>query len=367
MSWRLGLTRLAAVVGGDLQAAARRAGGGRRLWEAGSRDLERWMRLDAEGLRRVIECRGAMHPRRELAAMSERSIGWIPGDDARMPAAIGALVDAPFGLFTLGRPLDAVMPPDRPVVAIVGSRRATAFGARFTERIAGALAARGAVVVSGLALGIDAAAHQGALDAGRATVAVLGGGVDVVYPRRHRALRERIVAEGVLLSEYWPGTSPAPWRFPARNRIVAGLADAVVVVEAGERSGALITADFALELGRPVLAVPGAPGSAASAGCHTLLRAGAALCETEEDVIVEVPAAMWDAPATPGAPVELDGVEASIYRLLQTEPLRSDELVERLGVGAAGVAAALARLEIGGLVLRGQAQRFWAAPLRGAA
>ncbi len=174
------------------------------------------------------------------------------------------------------------------MVAIVGSRRATPQGLALARDLAAALVERGAVIVSGLAHGIDAAAHEGALRAGGTTVAVLGCGVDVPYPRRNRDLARRIRERGALVSEYWPGTPPAPWRFPARNRIVAGLAGAVAVVEAGRRSGALITADFALELGRPVLAVPGWPGAVASEGCNALLRAGAALLETAEDVIAEM-------------------------------------------------------------------------------
>jgi len=366
MSWQLGLARIAAVVGGDLQGAARRAGGGRRLWEATRPELERWMRIDPDTLDRVIACRREMDARAEVEALSAQGIRHLPSDDPDVPAGLRALPDAPFGVFATGRPLREVLPAGRPAVAIVGSRRATAFGLRFAQRLAGALADRGATVLSGLALGIDAAAHEGALDAGHATVAVLGGGVDVVYPRRHRALRERIVEHGALLSEYWPGTAPAPWRFPARNRIVAGIADAVVVVEAGERSGALITADFALEIGRPVLAVPGSPGASASVGCHALLRAGAGLCETVDDVVAELPSLAWRDP-TPEAAVALEGVDEAIYRLLQLEPLRADELVDRLGGDVAAVAAGLARLEVSGLVLRGQAQRFWAAPLRGAA
>jgi DNA processing protein len=179
-------------------------------------------------------------------------------------------------------------------------------------------------------------------------------------------LRRSILSRGAVLSEYWPGTEPAPWRFPARNRIVAGLADAVVVVEAGERSGALITADFALDQGRPVLAVPGAPGATASVGCNALLRAGAAMCERVEDVIEECPGYAWGHGEL-GFRAAPEGLDGRIYELLGREPLRADEICPRLGIAAETVAVALGRLELDGYVVRGQGQRFWAASLRSAA
>ena len=214
-------------------------------------------------------------------------------------------------------------------------------------------------MVSGLAHGIDAAAHEGALAAGGTTVAVLGSGVDVPYPRRNRELATRIVRGGMLASEYWPGTPPAPWRFPARNRIVAGLAHAVAVVEAGRRSGALITADFALEQGRPVLAVPGWPGAEASAGCNALLRAGAALLETADDVVAELPDHPFG-PARPAGGAPPAGLAERVLALLRRQPMRADELAAALGAAAGPVAAALALLEVDGHAVRGEGQRFWA-------
>ena len=166
----------------------------------------------------------------------------------------------------------------------------------------------------------------------------------------------------MLVSEYWPGTPPAPWRFPARNRIVAGLAQAVAVIEAGRRSGALITADFGLELGRPVLAVPGWPGSVASEGCNGLLRAGAGLLEEAADVVFEVPRAPWREETPAAARAALEGLPGAIHELLQREPMGADRLADELGEGPAEVAGALALLEVEGLVVRGEAQRFWAAP-----
>jgi len=366
MSWQLGLTRLAVLVGRDLQRAARHAGGGERLWRAGPTTLERLLKLDVETLASVRAWRRTFDPAAEITAFRVGGIRWVPLGDGDYPAALAEIPDPPFGLFTCGVPLDATSVSGDPIVAIVGSRRPTAAGLRFARGLAGALADRGALIVSGLALGVDAEAHEGALLAGEPTVAVLGSGVDVIHPRRNTALRHRIAASGTLVSEYWPGTTPAPWRFPARNRIVAGIADAVVVVEAGERSGALITADFALEQGRAVLAVPGAPGAVASVGCNALLRAGAAMCESAADVLAELPAASWR-PERRQAQTVPDGLDGRIYMLLSHEPLVIEQLATRTSGDPASIAGALARLEIDGLVVRGQDQRFWASPLRGAA
>ena len=172
-----------------------------------------------------------------------------------------------------------------PVLAAVGSRTAGEPGLALARRLCRAAAAAGALVVSGLALGIDAAAHEGALDAAEPTVAVLGCGADVAYPPRNRALHGRVIEQGLVVSEYPAGTEPAPWRFPARNRLIAALADVVLVVEARRRSGALITADHALDLGRDVLAVPGWPGFEGAAGTNALLKAGAGLIEDEADLL----------------------------------------------------------------------------------
>jgi DNA processing protein len=365
MSWQLGLARLAALTGRDLQRAARRAGGGERLWSSGSVVLGRHLKLESAQLDAVRALRRTFDPAREITALEAAGIRWWPLGGDGYPARLAEIPDPPFGLFTHGSPPVAGLGAP-PIVAVVGSRRATAQGRAFARVLGTELAERGALVVSGLALGIDAEAHQGALAGNGSTLAVLGCGVDVVHPRRHTDLRHRIAGAGTLVSEYWPGTPTAPWRFPARNRIVAGMADAVVVVEAGARSGALITADFALDQGRPVLAVPGSPGAAASSGCNALLRAGAAMCEGAGDVVAELPSAEWR-PAPTTAHSIPDGLDGDIYEILSREPLRIDDLAVRTATDPAAVAAALARLEILGLVFRGQGQRFWASPLRGAA
>lgn len=212
----------------------------------------------------------------ELAALGWR---WIAGNDAALPPGLAALSDPPIGLFVRGRI------PAGPCAAVVGSRHASAYGREVAEHLGRELAAAGACVVSGMARGVDAAAHRGALAAGGPTVAVWGAGPDRVYPKEHAALAEEIAAAGALVTEYPPGTPPLPHHFPERNRLIAGLAQVVVVVEADERSGALVTARLALDEGREVMAVPGSVFSRLSAGPNGLLRSGAAPVLSAADVL----------------------------------------------------------------------------------
>ncbi|HET6850606.1 MAG TPA: DNA-processing protein DprA [Gaiellales bacterium] len=279
--------------------------------------------------------------RRDLAA---RGISCVTVSEDAYPARLRELHDPPLALFTLGPGVSALAPSMRSA-AIVGSRRAAEGGLRLAERLARAVAGSGGLVVSGLALGIDAAAHEGALAAGGPTIAVLGCGVDVPYPRRNRPVYRRIAESGLVVSEYPPGTPPAPWRFPARNRLIAALADVTVVVEARARSGALITADHALDLGRDVLAVPGSPGVAAAAGTNGLLKSGAGLIEGPEDLCG------WlglDAPAAPEPPDEER--DSRLLAALSEGPAHPDALSQALGVGAGPVVAALTRLQMAGRV-----------------
>ena len=281
--------------------------------------------------------------RRELQA---RGISCLAVSEPGYPARLRELHDPPLALFTLGPGTSALDWPAASA-AIVGSRRAAEGGLRLAARLAGGLAEAGGLVVSGLALGIDAAAHEGALDAGGTTVAVLGCGVDVPYPRRNRGIYARIAEAGLVISEYPPGTPPAPWRFPARNRLIAALADVTVVVEARARSGALITADHALDLGRDVLAVPGSPGIASAAGANALLKAGAGLIEGPEDLCT------WlglEPPAAPELPA--DGPDRRLLEALGEGPAHPDALSAALGVPAGTVVAGLARLELDGRVAR---------------
>jgi len=265
--------------------------------------------------------------------------------DPGYPSLLRQIPDPPASLWTRGDAEVDVL--SEPAVAIVGARACSGYGRSVARTLATEAAAAGAVVVSGLARGIDGEAHRGALAGGGRTVAVLGCGVDRDYPAAHAELARAIVEHGgLVVSEYQPGVEPAPWRFPARNRVIAGLARATVVVEARERSGALITADFALEDGREVLAVPGEITSALSAGTNGLLRQGATPVTCAADVleaigVEHVPAG----PATPGGPEATAVVQA-----LASGAGTPDELVRATALPAAVVAATLVELELAGVV-----------------
>jgi DNA processing protein len=291
--------------------------------------------------------------------------------DGEFPAHLREIPVPPDRLWVRGTLVDE----DALAIAIVGSRRATPFGLELAERLAGDLAARGITVVSGLARGIDSAAHRGALEAGGRTVAVLGCGVDIVYPPENRRLAARIVDQGALLSQFAPGAPALAHHFPVRNRIIAGLALGVVVVEAAERSGTLITAGHAGDLGREVMAVPGRAGAPTSRGTHQLIRDGAALVEGWEDVVALLPARWRACVATmPLAPVGTERLPApargqtneedSLLDLVGTEPVTMEELIERSGLAASRAAARLLALELEGQVRQLPGKRFVRAPRR---
>jgi DNA processing protein len=258
------------------------------------------------------------------------------------PPLLQELYDPPERLFVRGGPVESLAGP---AVAVVGARSCSAYGTQVARNLARELAAAGVVVVSGLARGIDGEAHRGALEGGGPTVAVLGCGIDRDYPRRHAELARRICERGAVVSEYPPGIEPAPWRFPARNRIIAGLALATVVVEARERSGALITADFALELGRDVFAVPGEITAALSAGTNDLLRQGAAPLLSAGDVLDAI-----GVERTVAARAPVSEAAERLLPLLTDTSRDADELVRLSGQKSGHVAAALVELELAGLV-----------------
>jgi DNA processing protein len=260
-----------------------------------------------------------------------------------LPPLLSEIHDPPTRLFARGNGDPAIL--GGTAVAVVGARACSPYGKQVARMLGRELAGAGVVVVSGLARGVDGEAHRGALDAGGHTVAVLGCGIDRDYPAVHASLARAIAERSLLLSEYEPGVEPAPWRFPARNRIIAGLCAATVVVEARERSGALITADFALEGGREVFAVPGEITSALSAGTNALLRLGATPLTSAVDVL-ETLGITADTPSKPD-------VGATAAALLERLPASADELVHMSGLTAAEVAAGLAELELMRLAAQG--------------
>jgi DNA processing protein len=281
-----------------------------------------------------------------LRGLAARSLRWVARSDPEFPGRLRSIHDPPAGVFVRGAAgLDLF---DAPCVAVVGARTCSHYGTEVATRLGRELAGAGVVVVSGLARGVDGAAHRGALETGT-TVAVLGCGIDRDYPRAHAALAAEVAAKGLIVSEYAPGVEPAPWRFPARNRLVAGLAAATVVVEARARSGALITADLALEEGREVLAVPGEITSHLSAGTNELLRLGATPVTSPSDVlaVLGIEPVAGPTPTGQSLPERLQRVLA----LVVDAPITFDELVRRSGHEAAEVSAAVVELELAGLVV----------------
>ena len=259
------------------------------------------------------------------------------------PPLLRSIPDPPPTLWLRGEAPSELLA--RPAVAIVGARACSSYGRSVARSLARELAGAGLVVVSGMARGIDGEAHRGALDVDGISVAVLGCGIDRDYPAAHRDLAGRIVEKGLIVSEYEPGIEPAPWRFPARNRIIAGLCAATVVVEARERSGALITADFALEDGREVMVVPGEITSAVSMGSNALLRLGATPVTGADDVLE---AYGIERPVEP--PVPIEGLAGDLLVRLADGAASIDELARAAGVAPGEVAAALIELELAGRV-----------------
>ncbi|MEO6928487.1 MAG: DNA-processing protein DprA [Casimicrobiaceae bacterium] len=269
----------------------------------------------------------------------------VTWDDDDYPQRLLELGDAPPVLFHVGR--RELL--NRPAVAIVGSRQATPQGRADARAFAHALASAGVTVISGLAQGIDAAAHEGALAQIGGTIAVVGTGLDRVYPAINRKLAHAIAVQGSLLSEFVPGTQPLKWHFPRRNRLISGLSRGVLVIEANLSSGSLITARLAGEQGREVMAVPGSIHSPLSKGCHKLIREGAKLVETAQDVLAELRLEPpLRAAATVPAPRVVDAAHAPLLDAMGAAPIDLERLVQRTGLAAQAIAAQLTALELDG-------------------
>jgi DNA processing protein len=288
---------------------------------------------------------------------------------ADYPVHLRTIPSPPDPLHVAGR----LCPEDGLAVAVVGSRYPTGYGVDVATRLAADLARRGVTIVSGLARGIDIAAHRGALGVGGRTIAVLGSGLDVIYPAEHEPEARAIAGQGAVVSPFQASTPPLPHHFPARNRVIAGLSLAVVVVEASARSGSLITAGLAADLGREVMAVPGRVTSDVSRGTHRLLKEGAALVEGWEDVVAGLPVPWRDAvrrvPAGPPTATGSEGEAGTTDQLASPErarvlvvmgedPLGIDDVIEATGIAPGRVAALLAALEIDGMVRQLPGKRF---------
>ncbi|NPV28191.1 MAG: DNA-protecting protein DprA [Firmicutes bacterium] len=322
---------------------------GEALLNAGEEELKQVPNLSRHLVEKIIERRRHINLEKTAEELLKKEIKLILLGDLEYPSYLAEIPDPPVVLYYQGK-----LPPRAlPLLAIVGARRATPYGLAVAKKLAQELAEAGWGIVSGMARGIDAAAHSGALAGNGYTLAILGCGVDVCYPRENQKLKEQILATGCILSEFPPGTAPQPHYFPVRNRLVSGCSLGTLVVEAGDKSGALITAGFALEQGRDVFAVPGPVTSTRSKGTHSLIKQGAKLVETVEDILVEFPYLNFPKQQTKEAPrkaAELTPEEAGLLKFLSLEPVHIDQLARLTRLSVSVVSGLLTLLEIKGLV-----------------
>lgn len=329
-----------------LWSLVRHFGSPRVAWEAGTKELSGAPGIGDGGAEGLAQRRSQLDPFREAAKLESTGISFICHTDPEYPENLLQIFDPPPVIFVRG----SLKPADKLAIAVVGSRKPSQYGLVVAEKLAKDLAVVGITVVSGMARGIDTAGHKGALAGGGRTIAVLGCGPDVVYPRENYKLMEKIISNGAVISEFPPGTVPESWHFPVRNRIISGLSQGVVVVEAGEKSGALITADFALEQGRDVMAVPGNVVNPLTRGPHRLIKQGARLVEGAGDIIDELGLEkIFPVPEAGSEGVKMSGAEESLYSLLSLDPVSLDELIGRSGLSPQKAMAALMYLEIKGL------------------
>ncbi|MBA3450598.1 MAG: DNA-protecting protein DprA [Chloroflexia bacterium] len=310
--------------------------------------------LEPRPLSELIAARGRVDPLRELERIIALGMRVMRPGDGLYPSMLAEISGRPSVLYVRGD----VLPADDASIAIVGTRRATPYGRHSAERIASELARAGLTVISGLARGVDAVAHRAALACGGRTLAVLGSGVDVIYPGEHRQLAEQIVAAGAIISELPPGAKPDAQNFPARNRIISGMSLGVVVIEAARRSGALITASFAGDQGREVFVVPGSIFAPSSEGTNALLRDGARIVRDGADVLEDLGLSASRVSKARQSELLLDDNERQLYAALNEEARHIDELAEEAGLAAGQAGALLLTMELKGLVRNHGAQFY---------
>ncbi len=318
-----------------------------RAWQADPTAL-RDAGLDADTTDNLLRTRAQLDLDAELAKIERVGAHLVTLADSEYPPRLREIDDAPAVLYVRG----TLSAADEVALGIVGTRKATAYGRDTATFFARELARQGVTIVSGLAHGIDAAAHQAALTAGGRTIAVFGSGIDRIYPPNHAALARDMVQQGALISEFPLGSQPEPHHFPRRNRIISGLSLGVLVIEAPEKSGALITADYAAEQGREVFAVPGNIFSPASGGTNRLIQDGAKLVMTVDDILEELDLARRNIEARVIAEhiAPAGEQEAALLRLLGVEPIHVDDLVRNSGLSAADVLGTLTLLELQGYI-----------------
>lgn len=341
----IAFNRVAGIGPARLAALLEECGSIEAAWQAPIQSL-RAAGLDRRSTENLLLARREIDPQAELKRVLAAGYCVFTWHDRHYPANLRSAPQPPPVLYARGE----ISPQDELAVAVVGTRQVSSYGREVAHLLGSELARHGVTVVSGLALGVDAIAHQAALDAGGRTLAVLGSGVDQIYPAKNRKLALQLIRQGALISEYSVGTKPEASNFPPRNRIISGLSLAVVVVEAGARSGALITARFAAEQGRDVFAVPGSILNPVSAGCNRLIQDGAMPIVSVDDLLERLQLARQVAQQEVRAAVPATPAEALILKHISSEPLHLDEIVRAAPMDTAEVSGLLAVMELKGLV-----------------
>lgn len=314
-------------------------------WKANPAELAQ-AGLGLKVIERVVQARTSVDLERVWEKIEKQGIKILTWQDEAYPQRLKEIDQPPPVLYIRGE----YLPDDLFAVAIVGTRRVTSYGRQITEELSAFLAANGMTVISGLARGVDAIAHQTSLKAGGRTIAVLGSGVDKIYPPEHRGLAEHMMERGAIISDYAPGTPPEASNFPPRNRIISGLSLAVVVVEAGETSGALITAEFAAEQGREVFAVPGSILAPQSKGTNKLIQNGALPLLSVNDLMQALDITRVGEQKAVRKIMPADAIEAKLLTVLTHEPLHVDEIRSQSELPIEKVSAALVLMELKGMV-----------------
>jgi DNA processing protein len=328
-----------------LQALIEHFGDAASAWQGDVAEL-RSAGLSSKVAERLTELRSTLDLDKLYERILAQGIQIVTWQDERYPARLKEIEQPPPVLYVRGE----LLPEDDFAVAVVGTRKITPYGRQVTEELATFLASNGITIISGLARGVDALAHSSALRAGGRTLAVLGSGVDRIYPTENRALAAQIIERGAIMSDYPVGTSPEATNFPPRNRIISGLSLAVVVIEAGDTSGALITAEFAAEQGRVVFAVPGSVLAPQSKGTNKLIRDGAQPLLTPQDLLQALNLTRVSAQKSARRLLPADEVESQLLAALGSEPMHVDDLRNQTGLPVEKVSAALVMMELKGMV-----------------
>lgn len=354
----LALARVKGLGAVGIKKLAARFADPAKIFSASPGELAEVDGLHSEAIDRLVNFSDWADVEDEIQRIGAAGVTIVPLSDPRYPARLRMIADPPPLLYIKGQ----LLPVDDKAVAIVGSRSASDYGRRVARDLARGLSSLGFTVVSGMARGIDGVAHESALGAGGRTIAVLGSGVDRAYPSEHDRLYQRIIENGAVISELPIGTRPAAFNFPARNRLISGLSLGVVVVEATEKSGSLITAALAVEQGREVFAVPGEVGSSRSRGAHRLIRQGAKLVENVNDIIEEIAPQLVSravgAPAFAELPQQASQEARRILSMLQERSLHIDEVIEGSGLPPSKVSEVLLDLELQGFLQQLPGKRY---------